>query len=305
MKTRFLLLVLFFFFPLSGFAVTNSLLALAAPDLLMQDLHLTATSVPTVISQEILPSATSDHISLTLGYPGFPPLRLFMSGPKGFWHSSVPRYPVIFLIAGFFTGAYNSLLLGEVDNTVMVSVDYPYEISAMAQDPSKLLQSFRLTPGVVALALKWLSQQSWMRPEQSVAMGVSLGGLFLPAGLRLAQQMQAAPPRAVFAFTGAEIKIIVENVLKGYLPAEARGGLGELLPALNVLNDPKLHLPFLRGSFLVLAAAEDQLIPAPATQALYDLLPGQKNLVILPGRHIDYDQNVQIQQTKEAILNWL
>jgi len=305
MKTRVLLLVLFFFFPLGGFAVTNSLLALAAPGLLMQDLHLTADSVPSVISQEILPGATSDHISLTLGYPGFPPLRLFMSGPKGFWQSPVPRYPVIFLIAGFFTGAYNSLLLGEVDNTVMVSVDYPYEVSAMTQDPSKLLQSFRLTPGVVALALKWLSQQSWMRPEQSVAMGVSLGGLFLPAGLRLAQQMQAAPPRAVFAFTGAEIKIILENVLKGYLPAEARGGLAEVVPALNVLNDPRLHLPFLRGSFLVLAAAQDQLIPAQATQALYELLPAQKSLRILPGRHIDYDQNVQIQQTKEAILNWL
>lgn len=295
-------------------AFANTFLASKAATLaMMGNLQISSDSIPQVDFQEVISTKTSDRITLTLVYPGLPATRIFMSGPTGFLQKTDRSLPTLFLIAGFFTGAYNSLLLGEmtgemageVANMVVVSFDYPYKPEAISQDPAKLLQTFRLTPGLLALSLKWLSQQSWMNPQQSLAMGVSLGGLFLPAGLQIAQEMNAAPARTVFAFTGANIKAILANIFTPHIPQPALEGLLITIPTVNALSDPKLHLPYLKGSFLVIHADQDQIIPRSTTEELLNLLPAAKTQVVLPGHHIDYDHNLQIQQTKEAIFKWL
>jgi pimeloyl-ACP methyl ester carboxylesterase len=277
----------------------------AATVLAMKDLKINEDSVPQISFQEIQSTDTSDRISLTLTYPDLPEMRVYLSGPKGFLQKTDRSMPALFLIAGFFTGAYNSLLLGEVPNMVVMSLDYPYPLDKIAQDPAKLLQSFRVTPGLIALSLKWLSQQPWVNPDQTLAAGVSLGGLFLPAGLKMAQRMNAGPARTIFAFTGANIKTILGNLLAGALPDPVIQGLTAVVPSINALNEPKLHLPYLKGNFLVIHASEDQIIPPSTTQELYGLLPETKTDVLLPGPHLDYDHNLQIQQIKDAILNWL
>jgi len=284
---------------------SNYLESKAATMLAMKDLKINEDSVPQIGFQEITSTGTSDRVILTLAYPELPEIKIFLSGPKGFLQKTDRSLPTLFLIAGFFTGAYNSLLLGEVPNMVVVSFDYPYQPDKIAQDPAKLLQSFRVTPGLIALSLKWLSQQPWVNPEQTIATGVSLGGLFLPAGLKMAQRMNAAPARTIFAFTGANIKMILGNLLAGSLPEPAIAGILTVVPSINTLNEPKLHLPYLQGSFLVIHAAEDQIIPPGTTQELFSLLPETKTEVLLPGPHLDYDHNVQIQQIKEAIFSWL
>lgn len=272
---------------------------------MMDNLKISASSEPQAVIEKITQTTMSDHVSLYLIYPGMPALRVFLSGPKGFMQKQDHSLPSLFIMAGFFTGAYNTLLLGEVPGTVVVSFDYPYPMEAIVQDPAKLLQTFRLTPGAIALGLKWLSKQSWRNAEKSLVMGVSLGGLFLPASLQMAQALGVATPRTVFAFTGADMREMLGNLLKNYVPEPLLQALLVTVPTANVLSDPKIHLSTLPGRFLVISADQDQIIPRSSTELLFHLLPSPKAAAVLPGAHINYDQKLQIERTKETILKWL
>ncbi len=283
----------------------NFLFSELAISTLMGNLKISSSSMPQVLSQDVTSDQISDFVTMTMAYPDLPSFQVFLRGPRGFLQRTDHSLQVLFLATGFFTGADSTILLGAVPQTVFVGFNYPYGLAAITDDPAKILQTFRVTPGLMALSLKWVSQRGWLNSQKLFAMGVSLGGLFMPTALHIAQEMQVNVSHTIFAFTGSDLKQILANNLRDQVPPDVLKALVVLVPALNILNDPQLHLPFLHGSFLVVYADQDPIIPRTTSEALYSLLPEPKTQVILRGGHIDVDKPLLIEQTKEAILNWL
>jgi pimeloyl-ACP methyl ester carboxylesterase len=272
---------------------------------IMQNLKISQDSNVQVQSLIVTTNNGTDFARVELYYPDMPVIKVFLRGPQGFLQRQDRSLRALFLATGFFNGADSTLLLGTVADTVFVGFDYPYQINDIKRDPAKLLQTFRVTPGQIALSLKWISQQARLAPERLDAMAVSLRGLFLPAALHLAQEMNVNINQTVFAYTGADVKTILANNLRGQMPDFMAQILLATVPTINILNDPKLHLPYLNGSFLVVYSQDDQVIPQEASEQTFALLPNPKQQVILQGPHIDVGQAALIQQTKTAVMQWL
>jgi hypothetical protein len=272
---------------------------------MMENIGITNNTIPKVVSEDLQVQGAQDFVTVILQVDNLPLIRLFVKGPHGFLQDNNHSFRTFFMVTGFLTGAQSTSLLPLQPNTVYVAFDYPFDQKALADDLSKVLQTFRITPSEVALSLKWISTQSWQKPEQTVAVGVSLGGLFLPASLHIAMKMNVAPAHTVFAFTGGDLGSIIKNVLGSQLPSEVAEAAALVIPAINTLNDPPLHLPYLQGSFLVVRGDSDEIIPSSSTSKLYKLLPSPKKMVLLRGPHIDIGKQALIDKTGEAILDWL
>lgn len=300
----------FLFFSLSmTFAhaqLSQQWLTQQATGVIMRDLGLSENTNPhAVVGSSLAFDTQSEVIPVTLSFDRVPEFQIFLRGPKGFMQNSAGSLNSLMVVGGFFTGADSTKLLGFIPGTVMVGFNYPYSLPTIGQDPGKLLQTFRLTAPQIALALKYLSQQRWLKKDKFVVMGVSLGGLFLPTALSLAQSMKVEISHTVFAFTGSNLPLILENNLHGQVPPQSMGPIKVLIPGLNLLNNPQWHLPFLKGSFLVISSDQDSVVPRQASEELFSLLPAKKVQVLLSGGHINVDQPILIEQTKNAVLKWL
>ena len=299
-------LIIYFCTSFQAAAQVNDLLRSEVATLtIMQNAGIDFNSVPKLVSQDVSVQGAQDFVTIRLQFDHLPLIRLFLNGPHGFFDDTQHSYRTVFIVAGFFTGSQSASLLSVVPKTVYVGYDYPYDVDAFKQDASKVLQTFRITPPQIALSMKWLSLQGWVDASKTTALGVSLGGLFLPVSLHVAMKLQAAPQFSVFAFTGADLAVILTNVLPTELPQNVSDGVKAFVPAINILNDPAIHLPFLSGSFLVIHSDQDQVIPAEATAKLFALLPEPKTEVLLHGPHINPDQQQLIDDTGKEILNWL
>lgn len=283
----------------------NFLLSKLATYTLMQNLKLSPLALRQTEIQEITTDQDIDIVKMLVHSEALPSVQLFLRGPAGFLTATDYSYQTLFIASGFFTGASGVQLLGDIPKTVVIGYEYPYSTASILQDPAKLLHTFRVTAGQIALSLKWVTQQKWVKPNKTIAMGVSLGGLFLPTALHIAQEMNVSVSHVVFGFTGADLKAILTNNLKDQVSTNIADSLSFVIPAVNALNDPQLHLPYLKGQFLVVHAEQDQVIPREATEELFDLLPQPKSKIMLQGKHIDTTQTELIMQTKNAILSWL
>ena len=272
---------------------------------LMKDLGFKKTPAAALSGQRIQSERGYDLVEVTLDHPEAGQIKLLMKGPSGFINQTSRSLNCIFLVSGFFTGREAVKLMGDTGETVIVGLEYPYKLKDFVTKPENILQFVRQTPGQIALSLKYLSEQRWMDPQGLISMGVSLGGLFLPSGLHIAQMMGVEVPRSIFAFTGAHLTPIIEQSLEGQVPSEVAQYIAYTFANLTTLHDPKLHLPRLDGSFLVIRADEDKTIPLASSQMLEDLLPEDKKVAVVHGPHINTDQTEVIRQTQEAIGRWL
>lgn len=271
---------------------------------MMQDLGLDSNSEAQIQSLQVVAENQIDRVRLTLQFPKLPVIRLYLSGPHNFLNSE-KALNTVFVMAGFLTGAENTLLLGEIKDTVVISYDYPFSPQQVLKDPGVLIQISRTTPGQAALALKWISKQTWTSLKKTSCLGVSLGGLFLPASLRMAGQLGIEVPNSVFAFTGSSVKDILNFNLLTTMDSTSAAQLAEVLSALALFAEPKLHLPFLKGRFLVLRSNQDSVFPSSSTDQLLDLLPNPKTQICFQGGHVNADQKELIEKTKSSMAHWL
>ena len=313
--TEISLISLFAFLLSLSLALFSSSIALAnstgdqlesdlATMLLMQDLGLTNHPQAAETHREIVSDGANDTVEVSLYANIVGDIHLLIKGPHGFLTSN-QRYITLLIASGIYTGKESIGLLSQLPGVVLVGIDYPNSIQSILTDPQNAFQFLRRTPGNIALSLEWLSRQSWVEGRGPSAMGVSLGGLFLPVALRMAQKLGVVIPRNVFAFTGSDLITIASNNLKNSVADNIKGPLLQLVSGLTLLNDPRLHLPFVPGDHLVVRADNDQTIPASSTDQLFDLLQGSKQSVVLHGGHIGSDTPDLISATESAILAWI
>ena len=276
----------------------------AATLLLMKDLGLDTHPDADELGRTITSTGDSDLVDVDLKQSQVGEIHILAKGPHGF-ASSGARFTTMLIVSGVFTGRDSIALLAQLPGVVVVGIDYPSSIPVIAHDPELAFQFLRKTPGSIALSLRWLSRQSWVESQGPSAMGISLGGLFLPVALRMTEHLGVNVPRSIFAFTGADLVTVAAANLKGAVSDDVRGPLLNLIATLTALDDPRMHLPFITGNHLVVRADQDQTIPPSATDDLYRLLQNPKQSVTLHGGHINTNTPVLIQQTEDAIVQWM
>ena len=307
MKYTHALFILLMSFSLnsSAFEIKKTEKADSAIRFLMQDLGFKKNADGVETYRVVQTDRGYDTAEITLNHPEAGEIKLLMKGPAGFLTRTNRSLNCIFLVSGFFTGREAVKLMGDTGNTVIVGYEYPYKMKDFATNPADLVQFVRKTPGQIALGLKYVSEQRWLEPSGLISMGVSLGGLFLPSALHMAQVLGVDVPRSIFAFTGAHLTPILEQNLEREIPSEIAQYIAYTFANLTALHDPKLHLPRLQGSFLVISADQDKTIPFASTQLLIDLLGEDKKYAVVHGPHINTDQKEVIKQTQEVVGRWL
>lgn len=237
-------------------------------------------------------------------------IRFLMRGANGFMNTSgnSKRRPTLTIVAGFFTGQDTLHLLDSNPSnseSVTMAFEYPFKIDDIQKDPAKFLHLLRLTPGQIALMLAWVQEQNWSDASQSAVMGVSLGGLFLPVSLHMAQQLGAAQRKTIFVCTGGDLREILRPNLDHQIGQFLSQTISETLYQLTSSLSPELHAPWIQSHFLFIRTAQDQVFSEQSSRLLFNNLNTPKHEVVLNGPHVMPDQKDLIRQIQNAIHLWL
>lgn len=268
-----------------------------ALEVIAKDLQITTTSALDKPSIEANFSKDGrDYYQLLFTHSVMKNIRILISGPQGFLANN-KKYPVLFMSAGFFSGMASVALVENPGDMILVGFEYPSNMDMIKKDPSLLFKTIRLVPGQIALTLEWLKSQTWASDKLSV-MGVSLGSLFMPVSLRLAELRGVTTTSTIFAFGGAHILPVVEQklVAEGMSPLATKLTV-KLIGNMTSLHDPKIHLSSLTGPFMTIYGDQDEVFSRETSLMQYDLLQGQKEIHWVHGQHIDTNRPDIIQET--------
>jgi pimeloyl-ACP methyl ester carboxylesterase len=302
-----LLLTMVLITPPSASAMDFGLVAQSqlATMVLMKDMKLGVRSSLRTVREVVSEAPEADYVEVVLEGDGVGTIRLMLKGPRGFYALKDHRARGLFVASGLFAGRETVKVVNNLENMVIIGFEYPYSAEQMGKQPKLIYEFMRLTSAQIAATLQWVSERGFQNPYELYSIGVSLGGLFLPSSLHIAQTLGVPVKGSVFAYTGAELSPVVAKGL-----AEKTNGQGvqiatSLVQAMTLVHDPKLHLPFLRGSFLTIRGDADQVFPLQSSTRLEELLPQPKTNAVLPGGHINVDQTELISKTQDLIKDWL
>lgn len=292
------------FFTITSLAQTSSdlklrsdaVVQLLASDLSLQDLNLKMQ----IIDEQVTIHGSREEHHLTFSHEGAGKIEILMSGPLGFTNSQ-RKYPALFISAGFLSGKNSIKLIPNPQDKILVGYQYPTSPEEIQKDPSQFPKALRLVPGQIALLLEWLSQRSYIRADRLHVMGISLGTLFLPVSLRLAQSRNIYPASTVLCFGGADVLSVIDEMMDPKIASWIRDLSLTLAKTVLSLHDPSLHLPFLRGPFLTVYATEDEVFPKSSSLLQYNLLSEPKRVHWVQGPHISEKHPEMIFETIQLV----
>jgi hypothetical protein len=197
------------------------------------------------------------------------------------------KLPVIVVLGGLGTGERNIDWIRDIGENVIVGYDWPVPtaipngLDLLAGAPD-LYRRAMVIPGQIETAMAWVAGQDWADPDRVSLLGFSLGALATPAAQRLGP---AAPGWTVLAYGGTPLGALIA--------ANPHLKPRWIAPVLDLLVDlvlrplePGIHLPHLRGRFLVLEGTSDEFVPAAAASRFRDLTPQPKRVVAFEGGHM-------------------
>ncbi len=254
-----------------------------------------------LVSFEVL-SSDLLRVSVERGNSG--PITLLMKGPAYFWEHS--NYPILFISSGFDAGAKSLNLIQEDLGAILVGMDYSTTKKDIERDPSLFLKMIRTTPGQIVAAIQWIQEQKWYNKKLGLHyMGISLGSLFMPVSLSLAQKNGIYVSSEIFGFGGTDIGQIFEHHLRPLLGNEWSLNIKNAVELITLFYEPRLYLQELKAPNLLIFAKKDQIFPYTSMEKLIQLTPDPKKIVWIDGQHIDVDRPEVISETIQIVAQWL
>jgi len=214
-------------------------------------------------------------------------VRFFVSRPDPM---RTQRIPLMVVVAGRRTGTEELSLLGDVGPNAVVWFEWPFPPDLrwgreLAWRIPDLYRTALSVPGQLDAALRWASQQGWVDRKRVSLLGYSLGALVIPAAQRLSQERGHPIGWTVLAYGGAPIGAVLD--------ANPRVRASWVRPLIRVPVDlllrpvePSVHLPELRGRFLLLGGKGDTSIPFAAAERMRRLTPHPRTILLFEGEHI-------------------
>ena len=218
------------------------------------------------------------------------------------------RIPVLVLLGGHQSGRDALALIGETRGVAIAALSYPFDGDhkakgfAMIRQIPEIRAAILDTPPAILLALDWLFAQAWVDAARVELVGVSLGAPF-------ACIAGALDPRIarVWSIHGAgDPYRLIEHALVrkiGFWPLRAA-----VAETANVLASGPRIAPerwvarIAPRPFVMVNADSDERIPRDAVIELYDAAAEPKEIVWLPGRHVQPKRKEIVQGLIDQVL---
>lgn len=220
------------------------------------------------------------------------------------------RLPVVLALGGLGTGEHNIRAISDASDNVVVGYDWPLASATLKRMGVRQVPALRTqalsVPGQVAAALRWVLAQPWGDAARVSLVGFSLGAVAAPAVQRVAAAEHIPIGWTVLAYGGAPIDALVSGDTR-LRPGWARPAVALAAELLLVPIEPSLHLPGLKGRFLVLRSADDTIVAEQASLYLETLTPEPKRTILLPGGHVGTgaDRAALLEVALSATRSWL
>ncbi|GAB4379434.1 MAG: hypothetical protein Kow0042_28820 [Calditrichia bacterium] len=200
------------------------------------------------------------------------------------------KLPVVFLLGGLEIGRESLRYIPFHGQNIIVAYQYPYsprywydEIS-WKQIPA-IRRAVLMVPGQVISLIQWLRNQPDYFQRRVSVIGYSFGAMFIPAIYHLGQELEVPLGPGVIAYGGANINLLLKTNLR-FMKKIPRFLVANLASTAIHAVEPALHLPQLRGNFLVINGKQDHQIPRESWEQLHSLLPEPKTIVLLDEGHM-------------------
>ncbi len=159
------------------------------------------------VGQEILAESPRRVFRIRLSEPALGEIGFVVSLPEPM---PAGRLPVVLLLGGLGPGTKNIRPVSNPGNNALVGYDWPlpYRLPGRMEWPQRAFEMRRLslsTPGQVAAMIDWLAAQPWADTDRISVLGVSLGPVAGPAGIRIAQERGHRVSWTVLAYGGAPV----------------------------------------------------------------------------------------------------
>ena len=221
----------------------------------------------------------------------------------------VLRRPVFIVLGGAVRGKDAGKLIGDTRGAIFASIKYPYDGNLKAKGAVEVLQqvpairrAFYDTPPAVQLALDYLLSRPDVDSTRIEMVGASFGAPF--AAIAAARDTRIT--RLWLAHGGGDSYALLEHNLQRDIPnATLRAPLAHLA---NVLvSGPRFTPEAWVGQVaprpvIMLNATDDEQIPRSSVDLLFAAAGDPKELVWLPGKHMQGNRPEVIEQLIEAMV---
>ena len=214
----------------------------------------------------------------------------------------------VVLLGGLRTGRQAVELLPDSGGAFVVALDYPLdnpkETKGLALLPAlpRVQRAIRDTPSALLLTVDWLAQRAEVDPERIELVGVSLGSFFTPVAGALDERVH----RVWSMHGGGRVERLLEESLRERVPIDAVRGWTVRLAM--VLGHGELMAPerwvhrIAPRRFVQVNGREDERIPRDSIQALFESAREPKEMVWLPGMHVEPDRESIVRALVSLVL---
>jgi dienelactone hydrolase len=219
------------------------------------------------------------------------------------------RRPVFIVLGGAVRGKDAGKLIGDTRGAIFASIKYPYDgnlratgaIQVLAQVPA-IRRAFYDTPPAVQLALDYLLSRPDVDSTRIEMVGASFGAPFAT----IAAARDTRITRLWLAHGGGDSYALLEHNLQRDIPNRAlRAPLAHVANVL--ISGPRLTPEVWIGQVaprpvMMLNATDDEQIPRSSVDLLYAAAGNPKELVWLPGKHMQGNRPEVIEQLITAMV---
>ena len=202
------------------------------------------------------------------------------------------RYPAIILLGGKATGKYAIDYALNIDNVIILALDYPYApresytLWTILWDMPRVRKAlFDMVPSAV-LAADYLFSRDDVDTTRLIILGYSFGAPFVPA--IVAHDRRAAA--AVMVYGGGELTSMIRHNVARYESAWLSEFIGRLGGALLHPLEPMIYADKISPiPFIMINGANDEQIPRYNTELFFNAAREPKKLIWLKSQHVRPD----------------
>jgi Prolyl oligopeptidase family len=202
------------------------------------------------------------------------------------------RYPAIILLGGKATGKYAVNYALDIDNVVILALDYPYEpresytFWTILWDVPRVRKALLdMVPSAI-LAADYLFSRHDVDTTRLVILGYSFGAPFVPA--IVAHDRRAAA--AIMVYGGGELTSMIRHNVARYESAWLSEFVGRLGGVLLHPLEPMTYADKISPTPLVMInGANDEQIPRYNTELFFHVAREPKKLIWLQSQHVRPD----------------
>ncbi|MGD9898109.1 MAG: alpha/beta hydrolase family protein [Calditrichaceae bacterium] len=217
--------------------------------------------------------------------------------------------PLIFIMGGLEIGRNSLKYIPEHGNNILIAYEYPYspkywydgmDIEQIPVIRNAVIQA----PAQMAAVISWAAKQTWADREKINLLGYSFGALFVPAVQHLSQNDEIIIRSTILAYGGADIYRLLNNNLK-IKPEWVKSITAYLASKAIWPVEPALHLPNLKGKFLVINGDQDHQIPSISSEKMRMLTPEPRTIITLNEGHMHPDKPELTAKIIDISRKWL